>query len=211
MARIDATACVSALWFHLPVPTWVTDLRDLPSGDLEGLPSPARHRVAFTRAVVEAATSRPLTTAWQSIVRCLGRVGRASCGAWVEVQHIAGERVEWSCRRCGDRGVVTNFSDTHVDLSRYAPRGKTVAWGFDEEERKLLTAATKATPELRAIIARARPHAEVVGLLLVEATVPELDAIYTLVETLAAAARSRSKIELLDGLRATLCDSMDGF
>jgi hypothetical protein len=47
--------------------------------------------------------------------------------------------------------------------------------------------------------------------LVLQATLDELDAIYTLVEDLTDATRSRRRIELLDSLRADLCDVMDGF
>ena len=86
-----------------------------------------------------------------------------------------------------------------------------VMWGIDDEERGVLLSATAQLPALRAVIARARPHAEVGGLFLIEATVPELDEIYTLVEDLTDLARGARQIELLDGLRASLCTSMDGF
>lgn len=75
----------------------------------------------------------------------------------------------------------------------------------------MLVSATAHLPALQAVIARARPHADVEGLLLVEATMPELDEIYTLVEDLTDFARGARQIELLDGLRASLCTSMDGF
>jgi len=84
-----------------------------------------------------------------------------------------------------------------------------VLWGFEDEERKVLIAATTDAPALRAIFARARPHAELPGLLLLKATVKELDEVYTLVEELTDATRSRNRIDLLDGLRASLCSSMD--
>jgi len=48
------------------------------------------------------------------------------------------------------------------------------------------------------------------GLLLVQATVRELDQMYTLVEDLSEGARGRRRA-MLDELRATLCNSMDGF
>jgi hypothetical protein len=84
-----------------------------------------------------------------------------------------------------------------------------VLWGFEDEERKVLIAATTHEPALRAIFARARPHAQSPGLLLLKATVKELDAVYTLIEDLTDATRSRNRIDLLDGLRASLCSSMD--
>ena len=65
--------------------------------------------------------------------------------------------------------------------------------------------------ELRSIISRARPHVEVPGLLLIDATVEELDEMYTLVEELTDVMPRGRRRELLDGLRASLCNSMDGF
>lgn len=84
-------------------------------------------------------------------------------------------------------------------------------WGFDEEQGAVLRAATMEIPALREIIERARPHGEIPGLQILHATVDELDDIYTLVEHLTDATRSRKRRELLDDLRASLCSSMDGF
>jgi hypothetical protein len=84
-------------------------------------------------------------------------------------------------------------------------------WGFDDEERTLLMAATTQLPELREVVERARPHADFPGLLLLKATVEELDDIYTLVEELTDGTRSRRRRDLLDGLRASLCSAMDAF
>jgi hypothetical protein len=64
---------------------------------------------------------------------------------------------------------------------------------------------------LRAVVARASPAADVEGLLVLQATLQELDEIYTLVEHLTDAARSRRRVELLDGMRMDLCAVMDGF
>ena len=190
--------------------TWVTDFRDIvPVGG--AAPAAARRRSEFTRDVVEAATSRKVGPPWQSIVRCIGRIDRRLCRAYVQVCFDGKETVEWSCARCGDVGTVTGFIGTESDLSRFVPHGKVVNWGFDDEDRKVLREGTLGIPELRAVIARARPHAEVPGLLLVSATVPELDDVYTLVEELTDLTRSRQRREVLDGLRMTLCTLMDGF
>ena len=75
----------------------------------------------------------------------------------------------------------------------------------------MLLDATTHIPELRAIVTRARHEPQVEGVFLVEATVTELDDIYTLVEELTDGTRSRRRIDLLDGLRASLCTSIDGF
>ena len=47
--------------------------------------------------------------------------------------------------------------------------------------------------------------------LVVAATLPELDDIYSLLEDLADATRSARRRDLLDALRASLSVSMDGF
>lgn len=50
---------------------------------------------------------------------------------------------------------------------------------------------------------------------LVQSNVAELDEMYSLVEALVDAlmdaTRARKRLEILDGLRASLCHSMDGF
>jgi hypothetical protein len=108
--------------------------------------------------------------------------------------------------------VITGFEGTDLDLSSYVPVNKTLRlWGFDEEERSVLLAATTNIPPLRAVVARASPAVEREDIMILQATVDELDEVYTLVEHLTDATRSRRRIELLDGLRASLCTSMDGF
>jgi hypothetical protein len=84
-------------------------------------------------------------------------------------------------------------------------------WGFDEEQGAVLRSATVDIPALREVIERARPHGEIAGLQILQATVAELDDIYTLVEGLTDGTRSRKRRELLDDLRASLCTVMDGF
>lgn len=189
--------------------SWTTDLRHVapPGPDVDRA---ADARSAFLLAVVEAATSRPAGAPWPSTVRCITRRGRRRCGAVIQVERGANEIV-WSCSTCGESGVVTHFADSQADLSKYQPRGKTVLWGFDDEERSVLMAATTHIPNLRAVISRAQPHTEIAGLLYLQATVAELDEMYSLVEELTDGTRSRRRIELLDGLRASLCTSIDGF
>ena len=84
-------------------------------------------------------------------------------------------------------------------------------WAFDDGDREILVAATAAIPALRGVIERAGRRAELPGLWVVEATVDELDEMYSLVEALTDGTRSRRKREQLEGMRATLCTSIDGF
>jgi hypothetical protein len=113
---------------------------------------------------------------------------------------------------CGEAGVVTGFEGTEFDMSPYVPKAKKLRlWGFDDESREVLLAGTAGMPSLRAIISRASPAVDVPGLLILQATVDELDEVYTLVEHLTDATRSQRRIELLDGLRFGLSTAMDGF
>jgi hypothetical protein len=192
--------------------TWSTDVRDLaPAHEPEGTAAAAR-RTELTREIVEAATSRHVEAPWCSAVRCLARTGRKTCRARLHVGQPEAGRVEWSCSACGERGVVTGFEGTELGLSPYVPGKKKVrVWGFDDESREVLLAGTTHLPSLRAVVARASPAAEIPGLLVLQATVDELDEIYMLVEHLTDATRSRRRIELLEDLRAGLCSAMDGF
>jgi hypothetical protein len=67
------------------------------------------------------------------------------------------------------------------------------------------------SPAVRAVMERARRRAELGGLWVVEASVDELDELYSLVEALMDGTRSRRRREQLEGMRATLCTSIDGF
>lgn len=90
-------------------------------------------------------------------------------------------------------------------------RSKKRLWGFDDGEREILVAATAAIPGLRGVVERAGQRADLQGLWVVEASVDELDEMYSLVEALMDGTRSRRRREQLEGMRMTLCTSIDGF
>jgi hypothetical protein len=90
-------------------------------------------------------------------------------------------------------------------------RPKKRLWGFDDGERETLVAATASIPALRAVVERAGRRADLRNLWVVEATVDELDEMYSLVEALMDGTRSLRKREQLEDMRATLCTSIDGF
>jgi hypothetical protein len=90
-------------------------------------------------------------------------------------------------------------------------RSKKRLWGFDDDEREILVAATTAIPGLRDVVERAGRRTELQGLWVVEASVDELDEMYSLVEALMDGTRSRRRREQLEGMRMTLCTSIDGF
>jgi hypothetical protein len=191
--------------------TWITDVLDiLPAYAPES--AVARPRTDLVRELVEAATSRRDKGAWSSAVRCIAKVQRRRCGARLLVDRPEAGRIAWCCAACGEGGVITGFEGTELDLSPYWPSKKKLRfWGFDDEGRAVLRSATTHIPSLRAVISRARPAPDVPGLLVVEATVEELDAMYTLVEQLTEATRSRRRRDLFTGMRADLCGAIDGF
>ena len=121
------------------------------------------------------------------------------------------EDVEWECDGCGERGVIRGFSCCEHDMSDFLPSEDVVVWRLTEEGRGVLWDATRGQPDLRAVIARASPEVERPEVLVVEATMVELDYISTLVEELLDGTGSRRRRALLDGLRASLCTSVDGF
>jgi hypothetical protein len=84
-------------------------------------------------------------------------------------------------------------------------------WGFDEEQREVLLAASYDLPELAGLVLRAGRHPEVAGLWMVWATGHELDAVYSIVDALEHGARGRKRRELLEGIRMSLSSSIDGF
>jgi len=90
-------------------------------------------------------------------------------------------------------------------------RNKTRLWVFEDAERELLVAATAEIPTLRAVIERAERRADFNGLWLLKSNADELDEMYSLVQALMDGTRSRKKLDLLDGMLATLCTSIDGF
>lgn len=193
--------------------SWSTDVRELVAAKDAKSPEEAARRSAFAREVVEAGTSRSTESGWGTAVRCLGRVRGKACSGRIQVEPPRASELEWSCAKCGAHGKITGFEGTALDMSRYvpSPTKKLRVWGIDEEERRVLLEATSEMASLRAVVSRAIPHMEVKGLLIVQATVEELDDVYTLVEELTDATRSRRRIEVLDGMRASLCTAMDGF
>lgn len=138
-------------------------------------------------------------------------IGRRLCFHPIEVARTKPDTIEWSCKACGEQGTITGFEHSEHDLSAYVPTTKTRLWGVDEESRDVLYEATALIPELRAIIARATPVAEIPGFLRIDASVKELDELYTLVEQLTDMTRSRRRMELLDDLRRGLSTAIDGF
>lgn len=168
--------------------------------------------VELARTIVQVARSLPDQDGpWVSAARCIAWPGGARCVGRLRVQ-LFDERIEWSCASCEARGVVTGFFLSNLDLSDFAPiLEDAVRWGMDEEEYAVLWEATATIPSLRALIARTSPHPDDPSFVWLSAEVREFDELYTLVERLTEMTRRRHRRELLDGLRASLSASMDGF
>src|SRR5258705_6430241 len=146
--------------------TWVTDVRELARAHEANETAAAPPPGESVRELVEAATSRRVEGAWCSAVRCIALVRRKACGARIHVRRAERGRIDWSCVACDEAGVITGFEGTTFDLSLYVPRRKKLrVWGFDDESRGVLLAATTWIPSLRAVVARARPVGTVPGLL----------------------------------------------
>ncbi|MBX7197736.1 MAG: hypothetical protein K1X94_37160 [Sandaracinaceae bacterium] len=190
--------------------TWITDFTHLPLDVLASVGIAARRRAMFCRDVVEAGTSRRAYEAWRCGVRCIGRVGRRVCGARVLVTRIWDSSVNWQCAACGDEGSISNFADGPHDFSRFIPRGKSPIWGFTCAERELLLEVTARRPELRAVVARAREE-EGTELMIVDASDPELDAMFAFLEGLAESTRSPARRQVLEALKFTLPTAVDHF
>jgi hypothetical protein len=83
-------------------------------------------------------------------------------------------------------------------------------WGFDDEARTFLIEVTSEVPALRALVTRAERRADL-GMWVVRASLRELDEMYSFGEALMETTRSRRRLDLLEGMLASLCTSMDGF
>lgn len=67
--------------------------------------------------IIEAATAAPVGQARTSIVRCRRPRGGKACQGWLRV-HIPGEAepLRWSCKICGDAGILEDWSCSQWDL-----------------------------------------------------------------------------------------------
>jgi hypothetical protein len=84
-------------------------------------------------------------------------------------------------------------------------------WGFDDEARRFLLEVTADVPSLRAVVSRAEAAPQFPGLWVVRASARELDEMFSFAEGLMDRTRGRRRIELLGGMLASLCTSIDGF
>lgn len=85
-------------------------------------------------------------------------------------------------------------------------------WAFNDEERSVLIEASAGIPALQSVLARAERRAELgSGAWVVQASVGELEEMYDLVNALMDATLSRRRLDLLEGLLASLSTSIDGF
>jgi hypothetical protein len=115
--------------------TWTTDIRHLPRDDDEA-PAEARRRAAFTREVVEAATSPAVRGSWVSAVPCVGVIGGKPCAALAKVSRAPKkDEVTWACEtsivvtlpdKVGGAGRLT---DVEIDPRRHDEMAERIfAW-----------------------------------------------------------------------------------
>lgn len=180
--------------FACDVPSWSTDLRHLPPLRRGRSTTAGSDRAAFTRTVVEAATSRLGEPSWRTAVRCIGGDGTQMCGAPIEVRYDGADSIVWSCSACGENGVITGFVGSDSDLSVFVMLGPELTWSLTATDLDLLREATRALPELRGTIMRAEP-AEHPGQLVVKATLEELNDLDALIEHLIERTRGRAALD----------------
>jgi len=89
-------------------------------------------------------------------------------------------------------------------------RGKRV-WGFDDEARAFLLEATVGIPSLQSLVARAQRRMDLGGMWVVRASLRELDEMYDFGEALMDMTRGRRRLDMIEGMLASLSTSMDGF
>jgi hypothetical protein len=80
---------------------------------------------------------------------------------------------------------------------------------FDEKGRLLLDTITTGFAELRCIVARASPDGD--GFYSLEATVDELDELYSLGQLLRDRSRHPDRLAMLWGMLGSLSSAIDGF
>jgi hypothetical protein len=187
-----------------------TDYRQIPDPDAPGLSRSAARVARFIAAIIEAATARAVSTPWPCAVTCIAHVGRKLCRQHITVALVCPDEIQWACPRCGAEGTISGFIDTPKDLSGFVPKGvETVPWGFDEKGRLLLDTITTGFAELRCIVARASPDGD--GFYSLEATVDELDELYSLGQLLRDRSRHPDRLAMLWGMLRSLSSAIDGF
>jgi hypothetical protein len=134
--------------------------------------APAKRRAAFTRGVVEAASSWTMGQPWRTSVRCIARV-QPPCTGRIQVQLVTQHAIDWACSDSDEQGRITGYTGDASNLSRYRPQGPLVTWYVGETGWEYLRQETSGQPHLRAVLARASPSQEPQNLLVLRATAAE--------------------------------------
>lgn len=156
-------------------------------------PAPAMRRAAFTREVIEAASSSTILGSWRTSVRCIARI-RPPCSGRIQVHAVTRDTVEWACSDCDEQGTITGYANDASNLARHRPKGTLVTWYIGDAGRAYLREITKGLAHLRAVIARASPVDEPQGLLVLQAAVAEIRELASLLDT----ARRRGSLRRID-------------
>ena len=102
-----------------PATVWVVLVSDLRHyDDVDGTTPPATVRLAGQlRAIVRAASCRPIGFGSVTAVECTRRPGRRPCVGYIMVFHRRNGTIAWSCDTCGDEGEIVGWQDSPFDLS----------------------------------------------------------------------------------------------
>lgn len=179
--------------------------------DTSTLSSLSKAQFRFTTSIIQAATSRLTKDQWPCAARCVARISRSPCRACVYVQQKSHDDIHWTCPSCGRTGTITGYAKGIFDYCEYAHGDKGEhQWGFDWDVRQYCLKITDWSPPLYSVIWRGCYYEEndFFGL---NATLEELDALYTIAEHERYRVRSPRQEALVNTVLQSLCTGMDGF
>ena len=96
----------------------VTDVTDYLASFLAD--GPAARMARFHGSIISAASVQP-SGVWVIVaIQCRRRPGHRPCPGWIRVKKTdVPSTVEWQCTSCDDNGVISHWSGSTSDLSRW--------------------------------------------------------------------------------------------
>ena len=101
--------------------TWITDMShfDFPDEKAHELPGQAIRLAEYFASIIEATLRNAPLTSGPIGVRCRRRPGRRRCAGWIQAElHPDGDKLDWHCPACGDKGRISNWKVTRWDPAR---------------------------------------------------------------------------------------------
>jgi hypothetical protein len=98
--------------------TYVTDLTDLLDEGGRVVEGPAGKMARYLGLIVELGSVMAIGDGGTVSMPCSNPTRRKVCGALIAIGRSSGESIEWSCRRCGESGVIRNWSGSCFDIGR---------------------------------------------------------------------------------------------